>query len=76
VLNYSDPQLDDEANTFGRKFRDKLQVDGERTVYTNFATGDEESRTLYGSEERVENLRKLKREWDPKGVFAWYNPVR
>ena len=76
MLNYSDPQLDDEANAFGRKFRDTLQGDGERRAYTNFATGDEESRTLYGSEETVENLRKLKRELDPKGVFGWYNPVR
>jgi Berberine and berberine like len=47
-----------------------------RGRYTNFATGDEDPKTLYGSEERLGRLRALKKKWDPEGAFGWYNPIR
>ncbi|KAH8761814.1 hypothetical protein F5882DRAFT_305500 [Hyaloscypha sp. PMI_1271] len=72
---YEKEEMDAEARAYGTKFRDTLQGDGPRRVYTNFANGDEEPSSLYGGGERLERLRKLKGKWDPHGVFGWFNPI-
>lgn len=43
-------------------------------VYMNFAHGDEGPAVWY-SPEKLENLTRLKREWDPKELFSFYQPV-
>jgi fumiquinazoline A oxidase len=44
------------------------------SVYVNFAHGDEPTTAWY-SERKLEKLSKLKRTWDPKEVFSFYNPI-
>ncbi|KAE9377284.1 FAD-binding domain-containing protein [Stipitochalara longipes BDJ] len=72
---YEKAELDAAAHVYGTKFRSTLQGEGPKRVYSNFANGDEEPAALYGGEERMERLRALKRRWDPRGVFGWYNPI-
>ena len=72
---YEKEEMDAEARAYGTKFRDTLQGDGPKRVYTNFANGDEEPSSLYGGGERLEKLRTLKGKWDPHGVFGWFNPI-
>ncbi|PNY29983.1 Uncharacterized protein TCAP_00107 [Tolypocladium capitatum] len=47
---------------------------GEQTVYVNFAHGDEGRAAWYG-ERKLERLGRVKSEWDPDGLFSFYNPV-
>ena len=48
-----------------------------RTAYLNYAAGDETVEQLYGHESwRLEKLRALKKKYDPKGKFGFYNPIR
>ena len=45
-------------------------------TYVNYASSDETPEMLYGYEPwRLERLRKLKREYDPRGRFNFYNPI-
>ena len=67
------------AAKYGQQAR-QLWVDGETprqlNVYTNYAYGDETTQQLYGHEDwRIEKLRRLKKKWDPKGKFNFYNPI-
>ncbi|KAK0713564.1 hypothetical protein B0T26DRAFT_873683 [Lasiosphaeria miniovina] len=43
-------------------------------VYVNFAHGDEGPAAWYG-ERNLQRLRQLKRKWDPRGLFGFYNAV-
>ncbi|KAF2095429.1 FAD-binding domain-containing protein [Rhizodiscina lignyota] len=43
-------------------------------VYISYASGDEDQETLYGKS-KLDRLRGLKRNWDPKGVFNFNNPI-
>jgi FAD/FMN-containing dehydrogenase len=44
--------------------------------YVNYAHGDEKLESLYGYEPwRLEKLRALKKEYDPKGKFSFYAPI-
>ncbi|PSR81486.1 hypothetical protein BD289DRAFT_372588 [Coniella lustricola] len=43
-------------------------------VYVNFAHGDEGPAAWYG-QENLEKLSVLKREWDPKNLFGFYNSI-
>lgn len=46
-------------------------------TYVNYASSDETPEMLYGYEPwRLERLRNLKSEYDPKGKFNFYNPIR
>ena len=72
---YEKSDLDASAHAYGTKFRDTLRGDAPKRVYTNFANGDEEPSALYGGAERLDRLKALKGEWDPTGVFGWYNPI-
>ncbi|KAL8790938.1 MAG: hypothetical protein Q9213_000363 [Squamulea squamosa] len=67
------------AAEYGRQAR-QIWVDGEKprqlNVYTNYAYGDETLQQVYGYEPwRLERLRALKKKWDPKGKFNFYNPI-
>lgn len=47
-----------------------------RHTYVNYANGDEKRREqLYGYDDRLEKLAKLKKVWDPEYRFGFYNPV-
>lgn len=43
-------------------------------VYVNFAHGDEGPAAWYGAR-NMERLGGLKRIWDPKGLFGFYNTI-
>lgn len=50
--------------------------EGHHHAYVNYAVGDEPLGEVYGFDEgRLERLRKLKGEYDPKGRFGFYNPI-
>ena len=45
-------------------------------TYVNYASADETPEMLYGYEPwRLERLRGLKRMYDPRGRFNFYNPI-
>ena len=45
--------------------------------YVNYAYGNEEVGETYGRDEkRLAKLRKLKKQWDPKNKFGFYNPIQ
>ncbi|KAI9665342.1 MAG: hypothetical protein M1831_001779 [Alyxoria varia] len=76
-FHYDDPSLETYFNQKGRDFRaavhetsgfDRLQV------YANYAHGDEGAATWYGPE-NLGPLRNLKRRWDPKQRFSFFNPI-
>jgi fumiquinazoline A oxidase len=74
---YTDPNLDEPVNAFMRTSRQHFQqLSGfERpAVYVNYAHGDEGPEVWY-SPEKLDNLTRLKRMWDPKELFSWSNPV-
>lgn len=77
----SNPALDEKAEAFGKEFRRILhQGTGRKPedlhAYVNYARGDEGMGAWYGHEPwRLEKLRRLKREYDPKGRFSWYAPI-
>ena len=67
------------AAKYGRQSR-QLFIDGEaprqHNAYTNYAYGDETVQQLYGYEPwRLQRLRTLKKRWDPRGRFNFYNPI-
>lgn len=75
---------DDLAHTYGTKIRQALLSSSSSScttpqfnAYVNYAYGDESTEAIYGYEEwRLEKLRRLKKEWDPRGVFRWFHPIR
>ncbi|KAH7396793.1 hypothetical protein DE146DRAFT_695984 [Phaeosphaeria sp. MPI-PUGE-AT-0046c] len=48
---------------------------GKRHTYVNYANGEENRAQLYGYDNRLERLAKLKKVWDPENRFGFYNPV-
>jgi len=75
---YTDPLLTPQAVAFGDAFRAHLggANDGDRPiVYANFAVGNESVETLYGTGARLERLKALKQQYDPKGVFSHFIPI-
>ena len=72
------PSADAEATQYGSRMRDAIvEANGSPlNAYVNYAYGDESPKALYGYEEwRLEKLRMLKRAWDPKGAYDFYNPI-
>jgi hypothetical protein len=51
------------------------ESDQRRHCYVNYANGEERRPEMYGYDWRVERLTKLKKEWDPKNRFGFYNPI-
>jgi hypothetical protein len=75
-----DEQTAQDANEYLRAIRDALNrgVDesaDERHVYVNYAIGDEDKTQLYGYDDRLQRLAKLKAKWDPENRFGFYNPI-
>ncbi|KAF2036502.1 FAD-binding domain-containing protein [Setomelanomma holmii] len=46
-----------------------------RHCYVNYANGEEKKPEMYGYDARLEKLTALKKEWDPKNKFGFYNPI-
>lgn len=64
-------------DAFGKRLRDVLQKSSGKSrleVYTHFAHGDEGAAAWYG-DDNVLRLRELKKQYDPAGVFSFYNSV-
>ena len=73
-----DQKLDVEAIHYGKQMRDVIAMaSGQKlNAYVNYAVGNESLEEMYGHERwRLEKLRRLKREYDPKGRFGFYNPI-
>ncbi|KAL8871121.1 MAG: hypothetical protein Q9174_002982 [Haloplaca sp. 1 TL-2023] len=73
------PTTHDLATHYGLRARE-LFVQGASPpllhAYSNYANGDESMEEIYGHEGwRLEKLRALKRKWDPKGRFRYFNPI-
>ncbi|KAL9018643.1 MAG: hypothetical protein Q9185_004054 [Variospora sp. 1 TL-2023] len=74
------PSNDAAALKYGSQAR-RIWTEGETparklSVHTNFAFGYETLQQIYGYEPwRLERLLALKKEWDPRGRFAFYNPL-
>lgn len=75
--------IDDPLIEFAREWRDQTvalwnsgQPERKPTAYVNYAAGYEPLEYRYGHEAwRLEKLRDLKKEFDPRNRFAWYNPI-
>ncbi|KAG9231838.1 FAD binding domain-containing protein [Amylocarpus encephaloides] len=71
--------LDAFANDWGKqtaKLWNEGQPGRKPTTYINYAFGDEPIEQIYGHEPwRLERLRRLKKRYDPKGKFNYYNPI-
>jgi hypothetical protein len=67
---------DREAAIYGERMRDALRGGQPLEAYVNYALGTESQEALYGYEPwRLEELRRLKREFDPDGKFSFYNGI-
>jgi hypothetical protein len=69
--------LNDAANKLFKNARGAVQATSgfkHLAVYLNFAHGDEGPAVWY-SLEKLDNLTHLKRKWDPKALFSFYQPV-
>ncbi|KAI4226647.1 MAG: hypothetical protein L6R36_003013 [Xanthoria steineri] len=74
------PSLDSVAIPWARKIRDLMhsgQPGRQLNAYVNYAFGDETQEMVYGYEPwRLERLRGLKKKYDPKGKFNFYEPIK
>jgi hypothetical protein len=72
--------IDPTAQEFGKNLR-KYLLDGSEDsahlrAYVNYANGDESLEAVYGWEGwRLEKLKKLKAQWDPKNKMRFYVPI-
>lgn len=71
--------LDAQAEEFGRYSRSLLKAGSgspEQHSYVNYAHGDESLEEVYGYEPwRLQKLRWLKKKYDPKNNFGFYEPI-
>jgi hypothetical protein len=71
--------LDAQAEEFGRHARNLLKAGSgspEQHSYVNYAHGDESLEEVYGYEPwRLQKLRWLKKKYDPKNKFGFYEPI-
>jgi hypothetical protein len=80
VMYAPNSTIDPIAKDFGEKLRKHL-LDGSDDpahlhAYVNYADGDESLHAVYGWERwRLEKLRKLKAQWDPKNIMRYYVPI-
>ncbi|KAI4117113.1 MAG: hypothetical protein LQ345_002587 [Seirophora villosa] len=68
------------ALEYGRQIRDAFhagQPGRQLNAYVNYASGNETVEQVYGHDDwRLEKLRRLKGEWDPRDRFGFYHPIR
>lgn len=73
-------EADPEAVRLGKeieKLLGSIEKRGKLDAYVNYGFGDEGCEAWYGREVwRLEKLRRLKGEWDPRRRFDWYCPIR
>ncbi|OTB15810.1 hypothetical protein K445DRAFT_317456 [Daldinia sp. EC12] len=78
---YTDESVAPAADAWARSLRDEVvkpEYSGYdiESIYMNYAHGNEKLEAMYGYEPwRLERLRSLKRRYDPKGFFNFYNSV-
>ncbi|KAF2668714.1 FAD binding domain-containing protein [Microthyrium microscopicum] len=72
-------EADARGREYSHRIRDALFIGsgmkGDPPVYVNYASGLETENQIYGEGWRVEKLKKLKKKYDPKGLFNFYNPI-
>ncbi|KAL5355969.1 hypothetical protein BJX96DRAFT_142127 [Aspergillus floccosus] len=74
---YTDPALEEPSLELLKSLRKKLQATSgfdEPHIYVNYAFGDEGPAAWWGAE-NLPRLRRLKRRWDPKGLFGRGTPI-
>jgi len=74
---YTDSSYDDDVNKFTKSARDQFAKSSgydQLATYVNYAHGDEGPEAWY-STRKLARLSALKRQWDPKGLFSFSNPV-
>ncbi|KAI1412487.1 hypothetical protein F5Y13DRAFT_179995 [Hypoxylon sp. FL1857] len=74
---YPNSTLDEAVNNLMQAARAQFQATSgfeHLSVYINFAHGDEGVDAWY-TPRKLQNLTRLKREWDPNQLFSWYFPI-
>ena len=57
-------------------FHDGDEPGRQKNTYVNYAFGDEPIESMYGYEPwRLQRLIALKKKYDPKNAFRYYNPI-
>ena len=76
---YTDPAQINQGVALGKQIRDAIQsqdTTGQLNSYVNYAFGDEGLKAVYGYEPwRLEKLRRIKRQYDPRGKFNFFAPI-
>jgi hypothetical protein len=79
IRYHPDSKLDDFAIKWGadtRNIWNAGQPKRKLTTYTNYGFGDESLESQYGYEPwRLAKLRSLKKKFDPKNKFSYYNGI-
>jgi FAD/FMN-containing dehydrogenase len=79
MMIYNDESQDTEAIRVAKELRSVLlegSGSNELHAYLNYAHGDETPEELYGHQPwRLNQLRELKKKYDPHGRFNFYGPV-
>jgi hypothetical protein len=75
-----DEQTKKDANAYIEAMREALftgvdKNNQNRHTYVNYAKGAEKAQQLYGYDDRLHRLTMLKKQWDPKNQFGFYNPI-
>lgn len=73
-----DPANDSRMAKFGNGFQNSLMKGAgttENHCYVNFALNSNSAEQMYGSGEKLEKLKTLKRKWDRNGRFSFYRPI-
>ncbi|KAF2973017.1 hypothetical protein GQX73_g638 [Xylaria multiplex] len=81
IMYAPDPAIDPVAREFGKTLRRYLLEGSDDPThlraYVNYADGGESLAEVYGWEDwRLEKLRKLKAQWDPKNRMRYYVPIQ
>lgn len=72
VAKYEDARLDAAAGEFVNEALETLTPKEGKNVYYNISRGRETLEELFGSAERVERLRVIKKTWDPENQFKGF----
>ncbi|ELR09434.1 hypothetical protein GMDG_03994 [Pseudogymnoascus destructans 20631-21] len=72
VAKYEDAHLDAAASEFVDETLDLLTPKEGKNVYCNISRGGETLEELFGSAERVERLREIKKTWDSANQFKGF----
>lgn len=76
-FNLSDPSIGGSVDRFAQETVANFQKTSgfdQLRVYVNYAHGTESLAARYGSH-KLPELRRLKEQWDPTGLFRFNNPL-